>query len=312
MTKKCMGCGVLLQNHDKELVGYTPNLDKDYCMRCFRLKNYGELKRMDTVHEEEILTKVNKKNGMVFFLIDYYNIQKYTLAIFKKIKLPKVLVVSKSDLLRKEMKYEKIKKWLYEVYNIEEDILFISNSSKTISNNIFRYMDNHFFKTAYIMGITNAGKSTFINSLLKENHIQKEILTSDKENTTLDFIPIKINDYMIYDTPGFTFKHLDTAKSFKNMIKPITFQLKENTTIVIDNKWKYYFLNPTSVSIYANTLDIKREYKEIKEKVKEFALFKNSDIIIPGIGFMNVKEECSILSNVSEMEIRKNISGVEL
>lgn len=312
MTKKCMGCGVLLQNHDKELVGYTPNLDKDYCMRCFRLKNYGELTRMDMVHEEEILAKVNKKNGMVFFLIDYYNIQKDTLAIFKKIKLPKVLVVSKSDLLRKEMKYEKIKKWLYEVYNIEEDILFISNSSKTISNNIFRYMDNHFFKTAYIMGITNAGKSTFINSLLKENHIQKEILTSDKENTTLDFIPIKINDYMIYDTPGFTFKHLDTAKSFKNMIKPITFQLKENTTIVIDNKWKYYFLNPTSVSIYANTLDIKREYKEIKEKVKEFALFKNSDIIIPGIGFMNVKEECSILSNVSEMEIRKNISGVEL
>lgn len=312
MTKKCMGCGVLLQNQNNGLVGYTPNLDKDYCMRCFRLKNYGELKRMDTVHEEEILAKVNKKKGIVFFLIDYYNIGRDTLAIFKKIKLPKVLVVSKSDLLRKEMKYEKIKKWLYEVYKIEEDILFISNSSKTISNNIFKYMDNHFIKTAYIMGITNAGKSTFINSLLKENHIQKEILTSDKENTTLDFIPIKINDYMIYDTPGFTFKHFDTAKSFKNVIKPITFQLKENTTIVIDNKWKYYFLNSTSVSIYANTLDIKREYKEMNEKTKEFALFKNSDIVIPGIGFMNVKEECTILSNVSEIEIRKSISGVEL
>lgn len=312
MTKKCIGCGVLLQNQNKEVIGYTPDITKDYCMRCFRLKNYGELTRKDTVLEDVIISKVNKKKGMVFFFIDYFNIQKDTLAIFKKINIPKVLVVSKADLLRKEMKYEKIKKWLYEVYKIEEDILFISNSNKTISNNIFRYMDQQYMKTAYIMGITNAGKSTFMNSLLKENHIKKEILTSDKENTTLDFISFQIGDYRIYDTPGFTYPHLDTATSFKNGIKPITFQVKENTTIVIDNKWKFCFFNPTSVSIYVNTKDIKREYKLFDDKKYSITTFSNSDIILPGLGFMNVKEKSSIISNVEVTELRKNISEVEL
>ena len=45
------------------------------------------------------------------------------------------------------------------------------------------------------MGITNSGKSTFINSILKKNNINKEIVTSNKPNTTLDFIKIRIDDY---------------------------------------------------------------------------------------------------------------------
>ena len=41
MTKKCIGCGLELQNIYKDDKGYTPNLDYVYCKRCFRLKNYG-------------------------------------------------------------------------------------------------------------------------------------------------------------------------------------------------------------------------------------------------------------------------------
>ena len=44
MTKKCVGCGVELQNTDKNLQGYTPkpiNTKEDmYCQRCFQLKHY--------------------------------------------------------------------------------------------------------------------------------------------------------------------------------------------------------------------------------------------------------------------------------
>lgn len=314
MNKRCIGCGVPLQNQDKELVGYTPDITKDYCMRCFRLKNYGELNRLDTVNEDAIIKKVNDKKGVVFFLVDYLNINKETVGIFRKIKIPKVFIISKCDLLRKEMKYEKIKKWLKEVYKIEEDVLFISNLNKTLSNNIFRYMDKYSFKTAYIMGITNAGKSTFINRLLKENNISKEILTSNKENTTLDFIRLKIKDYIVYDTPGFTYQNLSSNKILKKEIKPITFKLKENTTIVIDDKWKYCFLGATTISIYANTLDIKRKYLNLisEEERCEFRTFQNCDIIIPGLGFINVKEEVSVLSNLELFEIRKNISEVEL
>ena len=31
MTKKCMGCGVTLQNVDKQKDGYVDNIDKDIC-----------------------------------------------------------------------------------------------------------------------------------------------------------------------------------------------------------------------------------------------------------------------------------------
>ena len=70
MIKKCLGCGVSLQNTDEDALGYTPNLDNVYCKRCFRLKNYGE-ETLDYVKEEEIFKRVNKSWGVVFFLIDF-------------------------------------------------------------------------------------------------------------------------------------------------------------------------------------------------------------------------------------------------
>ena len=41
MNKKCLGCGVELQDENMLLDGYTVNLENDLCKRCFRLKNYG-------------------------------------------------------------------------------------------------------------------------------------------------------------------------------------------------------------------------------------------------------------------------------
>ena len=44
MNKKCIGCGTLLQDENKEKEGYVDNLEKDLCQRCFKLKHYGEYK----------------------------------------------------------------------------------------------------------------------------------------------------------------------------------------------------------------------------------------------------------------------------
>ena len=38
-NKKCLGCGVVLQNDNILNIGYTPSLENDYCMRCFKVKN---------------------------------------------------------------------------------------------------------------------------------------------------------------------------------------------------------------------------------------------------------------------------------
>ena len=44
MIKKCTGCGIILQTEDINKEGYTENIDNELCLRCFKLKNYGEYK----------------------------------------------------------------------------------------------------------------------------------------------------------------------------------------------------------------------------------------------------------------------------
>lgn len=305
MNKKCIGCGLTLQNTRKEDDGYTPNLDKDYCMRCFRLKNYGEKNLNEHVDMDLIYKKVNDGKGVAFFFVDYLNINNYTINLFKKIKLKKVLVISKVDILRKDMKFIKIKKWLEDVYEVNDDIIFISTFKGYGVNSILDYLSSKNINTAYIMGITNAGKSSLINKMLTMNNINKEILVSDKPNTTLDFIPIHIDKYKIYDTPGLTILNMN-LKLLKKEIKPITFNLKKCTTISFLD-YKITFLNPTSITCYFNISDIKRTYKEIVgEKVN---IGNNKDIVIPGVGFINVKAPSDIIINNRDFEIRNSISG---
>lgn len=306
MIKKCIGCGLTLQNVNKDKQGYTPNLDKDYCMRCFRLKNYGEKNLNEEVNIDTIFSKLNKSKGVVFFFIDYLNLNKYTLDLFKRVNLKKVLVVSKIDYLRKDIKFSKIVKWLEKVYNIEEDIIFLSTKNKYGVNNIINYMQEKKFKEAYIMGITNAGKSTFINHLLNTYNINKEILVSNKPNTTLDFIPIHIDTYKIYDTPGLIIPNMH-LKLINKEIKPITFNLKKVTTLIFLD-YEITFLNPTSITCYFSDNNIKRSYKRIKGK--EIDISSNKDIVIYGYGFINVKNGLKVMiNNTNNIEIRDSGIG---
>jgi len=310
MNKKCIGCGLTLQDSNKDEKGYTPNIDKEYCMRCFRLKNYGEKDYTEKVDENSTILKVNKSRGITFFLIDYLNINNYTLDIFKKIKIPKVLVVSKCDTLRKDMKFSKIVKWLEKVYDIRDEVLFISNKNDFRSANILKYMDKINIKTCFIMGITNAGKSTLINSILKKNNINKEIVTSNKPNTTLDFIKFKIDDYIIYDTPGFDYLSLN-YKIINSEIKPITINITKEVTISINGCIDFYFDKPNKIVIYTTHNSVKRKFKDTIKKGKYINTFDNSDIIIPGVGFINVKNACIVKSIIEILEVRPNISGEE-
>ena len=204
------------------------------------------------------------------------------------------------------MNPEKIKNWLKRVYQIKEPILFISSKPNFKSNNIFKVMDEKNIKTAYIMGITNAGKSTFLNKLLKEAGIKKEILSSNKPNTTLDFIKMKIGDYTIYDTPGFSYPN-DTLKIVNNKIKPISYQIKPHTKLVINDTYEFFFPKENKVVFYGIT-PITRKYQPIKNSESSMLIPKNSDVVLPGIGFINIKEECNITSNKSTLEVRVDIS----
>ena len=51
MIKHCLGCGTVLQSEDKNKPGYISDINKDYCMRCFRLTHYNE-KTVTIVHND--------------------------------------------------------------------------------------------------------------------------------------------------------------------------------------------------------------------------------------------------------------------
>ena len=74
MTKKCVGCGVELQNTDKNLQGYTPkpiNTKEDmYCQRCFQLKHYGKYS-VNKMTREDYKKKLENFLMMLNLLLQY-------------------------------------------------------------------------------------------------------------------------------------------------------------------------------------------------------------------------------------------------
>ncbi len=304
MNKRCMGCGVVLQTEDKNSLGYTPDIKNIYCMRCFRLKNYGERLDDTIINNDEIIKKINKRKGVVFFFIDYLNINRENIVNFEKIKLDKVLIISKSDVIRKEIKFNKIKSWLKDVYKIDKPVYFLSNKNNYSEINIFKYMKVNKYNEAYIMGITNAGKSTFINKLI--NNKNKEIVVSDKTNTTRDFIKLPINEVIVYDTPGFSYQNSEKIMKHKE-IKPISYNLKENMGIVIDDKISFYFGNSNKIVLNVAPCKIKKVYDNIDGEYK-IEVLDNSDIVIPGYGFINVKNKAIVYTNIKDLELRASIS----
>ena len=52
MNNRCIGCGILLQNVDKNKDGYVSRDDYRLCERCFKIKNYGQNKEINVGNED--------------------------------------------------------------------------------------------------------------------------------------------------------------------------------------------------------------------------------------------------------------------
>ena len=123
MNKKCIGCGITLQTKNKNKLGFISEAkyqEGNYCERCFKVINYNEFIPVNLENiNEYIINEVNEKAKLVFFLIDLLNINEETIETFNKIKTKKYLVISKSDVIPKSIKEEKLNSWLKEIYNMD-------------------------------------------------------------------------------------------------------------------------------------------------------------------------------------------------
>lgn len=307
---KCFGCGTNLQNIDIEKEGYTKDLNKELCERCFRIKNYNDYKPVikDNNDYFKILEEINKTNDLVLLVVDMLNISDEISDIIKKMSNDKLLVLTKRDLLPKDLYEEKILKYLN--LNVIDKIIISSNKNYQLDllmEKINKYKKS---KNVYVVGLTNAGKSTLVNKIIYNyTDISKEITTSNLPSTTLNTIKIDINDDLcLIDTPGILDKgniinYISPEKIKKIIpskeIKPIVYQIKVKQTFIIDEICRIDIEPDNDIVFYlSNNLNINRIYKESNELLDlqkhQIEVSNKADIVITGLGFIKVMKKASL------------------
>ena len=325
---RCIGCGVILQNEDKNLIGYTSNLDNDLCERCFRIRNYNDYKFVvkDNNDYVEILKNISKTNDLVVLVVDLFNISKNLEDISKYLSNNILLVLSKRDILPKSCYDKKFIEYFnnYKL-NIMDTVVISSNKNYNLDT-LYEKINNYKkSKNVYVVGFTNSGKSTLINKIIYNySNLDTVITTSNLPSTTIDSINVKVNEELtLIDTPGLlddgdisnsidskTLKHIIPTKE----IKPITYQIKNKQTIIIEDLVRLDLYDKNSMTLYmSNNLDIKRIYKDTDQllnlKKYNFDLDKDMDIVIQGLGFIKFtnKSKVTVYSDKASVFIRKNL-----
>lgn len=310
MSKYCIGCGIKLQCDDAYEDGYVNPKMFDVtamCRRCFRLKHYGEYKvtNKSNAYYKNIIKDIFNMNELVIHIVDLFNMGNMDY-IYSKVFSKAILVISKIDILPKSVNEDKLIEYFKKKYPRYKDVIAISSDKNyhmdELLEMIMKYKSS---KEVYVLGNTNAGKSTFINKMI-QNYTGNTnfIVTSCMPATTLNVISIKINDDLtLLDTPGILNEgdivtHLpeETVKeiNIKHEIKPRIYQIKDKTSLILDKIGRINILSEGNISMYiSNNIDIDKanfennlKYMDLeptKIKVKE-----NEDLVIEGLCFIKV------------------------
>lgn len=326
---KCIGCGVELQDVDKNILGYTTNTDNSLCERCFRIRNYNDYRIVvkDNNDYINIIKEINNTNDLVVLVVDLFNISFNLEEISKYLDNNILLVLTKRDILPKSCYDEKFKEY-FSNYNLNIiDTVIISSLKNYNLDELFEKINK--YKTSnrvYVAGFTNSGKSTMINKIIYNYSSNNTIITtSNLPSTTIDSIEVKVNDNLtLIDTPGLLddgdiINFID-AKTLKKIIptkeiKPITYQIKNEQTIVIEDIVRLDLKENNNLTIYmSNSLDIKRFYKNKDDltnlKKHELLVYEDSDIVIQGLGFIKFTNNSKVVLYIQDgvkVFVRKNL-----
>lgn len=319
MNNKCLGCGAVFQSLNPEAPGFIEEKVQEntlVCKRCFRIKNYGDYQviNKDINDYQVIFDEIKKKNDLVLFLCDIFTLDE-SLNYINKFNGKVVLVITKKDLLPKSVKEYKLLNYIKENYDINhKDVIFVSsNKNYNIDTLMNIIMKNKTSKNVYLVGNTNAGKSTLINSIIK-SFGKKDgfITTSSLPATTLDTIEVNLSkDLTLIDTPGLVSNNnyltnlsLKEVKkvSPKVEIKPRTYQMKPNQSLIIGdyaridylsdekNSFTLYLSNEIKVNrINLNTNNNLRNLKKTNLKLDD-----KKDIVINGLCFCKITKDAKV------------------
>ena len=346
--KKCKGCGIELQDKNKEMLGYVVDLEQDYCQRCFRLSHYGDTTYFKTnyVTNEKIFEIYRRYSNSLFVVIidilDAFVLKQDEILVYFK-DYDVLLIINKTDLLPENINDHKLNKMvsrmLFDLNKKYPNIkaAMMTNKHESRFNEQFiallNDLNNH---NVVFAGRANAGKSSLINKLLNSN----SLTTSMYPGTTLEEVEIFYKNFRFIDTPGLVdvnnyATHLNSEKyrlsKIDKMIKPQIFQLNEPQSYFYDGLLRVDIIpkEKASVSFYINNNNkihrtrfdngddyYQKHYCEFILRVKPLAVsdYSISDsklFVIKGLGLVKINGE-AFVSIHSLASVRLYESEVEL
>lgn len=321
---RCIGCGVKLQSFDKDEDGYVLDIEDNLCQRCFNIRNYskcGVVKR-NNIDYMNIINNI-KDDDLVVYVSSLLTLNLDYINRFNRV----ILVLTKRDILPKSVKDGKIISYIKDRYSNLLDVVIVSAYKKynldLLYNSISRYNNG---KKIYFVGITNSGKSSLVNEMIKSyTGGVGDITTSNFPSTTLGVVDVKIGRYRVKDTPGIVvnnsvINYMSSSEiklvNSKKEIKPITFQLKDKGVIKISDFIRIeYVTGGSSMTLYiSNNLKVDRiSFKNrvlLDTECMEFDILDNQDLVIEDVGFIKFTKPTEIKvysSNNIYMRVRDNL-----
>lgn len=303
----CRGCGATLQIEDSRTEGFTQNLENRFCERCFRIKNYNEYKKLEKDNKDflSLLKEIGNKENLVVLVIDLFQIPQDLESTLQLLSNPILLVLTKRDILPVSIYEERLKEYFYHLTDKIMDTVIISSNKNyhfdDLMQAIYKYKIG---KEVYVVGYTNAGKSSMINKIL-EDYTEEipDITTSMLPSTTVQKIEICIDENLtLIDTPGLleegSLMNLISGEELKRItpkktIHPITYQIRNQQIIMIDNYAKVECQNENNLTLFfSNSLKIDRSFKNDFDinglEKKEIVVSEGEDVVLKGLGFFKV------------------------
>lgn len=316
MTKKCIGCGAVLQYTYPSIEGYVKKevYEKSkYCERCFKIKHYGKLDVLEIKKDFlSMMRDIRNTNAGIIYLIDILSLSNTNSEYLKLLGNNDIVLLTKKDILPKSVKDKKVIKYFKENFKTSASVMVISSVKKYNIDLLFKELDKK-PKTYYVVGSTNSGKSTFINALVNSIGRKGNITTSALPNTTTEYIKIKINDKLsIIDTPGFIEKNtiynyitIDKIKEIipKKEIKPKIMQTKSGFTVIVDDllridnigkeKANLIFYMNNNMKFTKVKITTKDDLKSLPKK--NITTDGKTDIVINGLGFIKITTKSNLV-----------------
>ena len=226
--------------------GITRDINTGYLNsnnKYYYIEDTGGIPSKDNEFSDEILSKaiesIEQSNLILFVVSASEGLTNHDIDISKMLRkrnINVVLLINKSDLLSKSYNAAQFYKLGFKKtlsISAKTNVglpKLINEISKTIIGE--EEIDTSIKKRISVVGKPNAGKSTFINALLR----QDRMITSDIAGTTLDSIELpfeyKKTKYLFYDTAGLM-KKSKTSSLIQKFSISATLETIKNTDICI-------------------------------------------------------------------------------